>query len=215
MLRRCRAAAQTQYHINMNCAYIRVSTDKQTVENQRFEIIRFCKQEKIRIDRWVEETVSGAKEPGKRKLGPVLRGLKEGDILIAAELSRLGRSLFMVMGILNECACRGIQVWTVKGGFRLGADIPSKVLAFAFALAAEIERGLAAQRTKEALAMRRAKGVILGRPKGRANKTHKLSGRGEEIQSLLAQCWTVPRIARRMKVHRATIYRLLAKPEIR
>lgn len=146
--------------------YIRVSSDKQTVENQRFEILRFCEQNAISVDGWIEETISGTKSYNKRELGKLLRKIKSEDVIICSELSRLGRSLFMIMEILSHCMQQGSQVWTIKEGYRLGDDIQSKVLAFAFGLSAEIERNLISQRTKEALARRRAEGVVLGRPKG-------------------------------------------------
>ena len=189
----------------MNYGYIRVSTDKQTVENQRFEINRFCEQEKIVIEQWIEETISGTKEPEKRKLGKVLAKLKTGDILICSELSRLGRSMLMIMDILNQCLKREVQVWTIKDNYRLGMDISSKVLAFAFGLSAEIERNLISLRTKEALARRRAEGVILGRPKGRKSSRVKLTGHEEEIARLLKRGYSKSRIARRLKVHRITL----------
>lgn len=189
----------------MNYGYIRVSTDKQTVENQRFEINRFCEREHIIIDHWIEETTSGTKDPEKRKLGPVLLKLRKNDILICAELSRLGRSLLMIMEILNQCLKREVQVWTIKDNYRLGTDISSKVLAFAFALTAEIERNLVSQRTKEALARKRIEGVILGRPKGRKSSRVKLTGKEEDILRLLQKGWSKSRIARRMKVHRITL----------
>ena len=128
--------------------YIRVSTDKQTVENQRFEINNFCERNNIQIDQWFEETISGTKEPEKRALGKLLRKLKKDDILICSELSRLGRSLFMIMDVLSACMKKEIRLWTIKDNYRLGNDISSKVLAFAFGLSAEIERNLISQRTK-------------------------------------------------------------------
>ena len=189
----------------MNYGYIRVSTDKQTVENQRYEINRFCERENIVIDHWIEETTSGSKEPEKRKLGPVLSKLKKNDILVCAELSRLGRSLLMIMDILNQCLKREVQVWTIKDNYRLGSDITSKVLAFAFGLAAELERDLISKRTKEALARKRAEGVILGRPKGRKSSRQKLTGHEDDILHLLKRGHSKTRIARRLKVHRITL----------
>lgn len=191
----------------MNYGYIRVSTDRQTVENQRFEILRFCKSEGIDIDCWIEETISGTKEPEKRKLGKFLKKMRKDDILICAELSRLGRSLLMIMAILNECLKREAQVWTIKDNYRLGSDISSKVLAFAFGLSAEIERNLISQRTKEALARKRAEGVILGHPKGVKNSHTKLSGHEEAICIMRRSGLSYPAIAKCFHVHPVTINR--------
>lgn len=146
--------------------YIRVSSDKQTVENQRFEINNFCQREGLHIDGWIEETISGTKAYSKRALGGLLKRVAKGDLIICAELSRLGRSLFMVMEILNICMRRECRVWTIKDNYRLGDDIQSKVLAFAFALSAEIERNLIAQRTREALARKRGRGRGARPPEG-------------------------------------------------
>ena len=167
--------------------YVRVSSDKQTLENQRFEIERFTCVEGLKVDEWVEETISGTKALDKRKLGPLLDRVGEGDLIVCSELSRLGRSLFMIMDVLGECMNRGCRVWTIKDGYRLGDDIQSKVLAFAFGLSAEIERNLISQRTKEALARRRAEGVRLGRPVGSLSATVKLSGYEADIHAMLEQ----------------------------
>ena len=114
--------------------YIRVSSDKQTVENQRFEINNFCQREQLHIDGWIEETISGTKNYDKRELGRLLKKVQKDDLIICAELSRLGRSLFMIMEILSLCMKKECRVWTIKDNYRLGDDIQSKVLAFAFGL---------------------------------------------------------------------------------
>ena len=139
--------------------YIRVSSDKQTVENQRFEINNFCGRNRLAVDGWIEETISGTKSYNKRELGKLLKRVKKDDLIICAELSRLGRNLFMIMEILNICMTKECRVWTIKDNYRLGDDIQSKVLAFAFGLSAEIERNLISQRTKEALARKLTKGT--------------------------------------------------------
>lgn len=185
--------------------YIRVSTDKQTVENQRYEINRFCINEEMIVDKWIKETISGTKAIEERQLGKLLKIMKAGDVLVCTELSRLGRNLLMIMGVLNECMNRDIQVWTIKDNYRLGNDINSKVLAFAFGLSAEIERNLISQRTKEALARKRAEGVILGRPKGSKSKKVKLSGREKQIQELLDKNISYSAIGRILGVHRLTV----------
>ena len=193
----------------MNYGYIRVSSDKQTVENQRFEIMQFADNHGFKIGGWIEETISGTKNYTKRELGKLLKKVNKDDLIICAELSRLGRSLFMIMEILNICMIKECRVWTIKEGYRLGDDIQSKVLAFAFALSAEIERNLISQRTKEALARKRSEGIILGRPKGRKSSKVKLSGKEIVIDELLSQGVTVSEIARIFKVHRNTVSKFI------
>ncbi len=193
----------------MTYAYIRVSTDKQTVENQRFEIESFAKRENLTIDTWIEETISGRKDFSERLLGKHLLKFSAGDLLICTELSRVGRSLFMILEFLNLCMKRETRVWTIKDNYRLGDDISSKVLAFAFGLSAEIERNLISQRTKEALARKKAEGAVLGRPKGRRNTSVKLSGQEDRISRLLRQGLSQSKIAKRLHVHRTTLAKFL------
>lgn len=191
--------------------YIRVSSDKQTVENQRFEINRFCERNNFKIDGWIEETISGTKAYNKRELGKLLNRIEKDDLIICAELSRLGRNLFMIMEILNICMTKECRVWTIKDNYRLGDDIQSKVLAFAFGLSAEIERNLISQRTKEALARKKAEGITLGRPKGRksAPEKYKLHGKATLIHELLKAKVSKRKIAKLCKVDRNTLDRYI------
>jgi DNA invertase Pin-like site-specific DNA recombinase len=185
--------------------YIRISTDKQTVDNQRFEIERFCSKIGIKIEQWIEETISGTKSPEKRLLGSLLAEVKKDDLIVCSELSRLGRSLFMIMSILNQLMLNGVRVWTIKDNYRLGDNIQSKVLAFAFGISAEIERDLISQRTKEALARKRSEGVVLGRPTGKKSAKVKLSGHEKEIRALLKKHTSKSAVARIFGVHRMTV----------
>ncbi|MCM1035380.1 MAG: master DNA invertase Mpi family serine-type recombinase [Paludibacter sp.] len=195
----------------MTYGYIRVSSDKQTVENQRFEINKFCEQEHLHIDGWIEETISGTKAYNKRQLGRLLQQIQKNDLIICAELSRLGRNLFMIMDILNLCMNKECRVWTIKDNYRLGDDIQSKVLAFAFGLSAEIERNLISQRTKEALARKKTEGIILGRPKGRKNAPdrYKLSGKEQQIRLLLNNDTSLRTIANICQVSPGTVTRYI------
>lgn len=193
----------------MNYGYIRVSSDKQTVENQRFEIEKFCAREGFSIDGWIEETVSGTRDYEKRELGTLLEKVGDGDLIICSEISRLGRSLFMIMDILNHCLTKKCKVWTIKDGYRLGDDIQSKVLAFAFGLSAEIERNLISQRTKEALARKKAEGVTLGRPRGRKSSRVKLTGEEARIKAMLMDGASYIEIAALYHVHRNTVSRFV------
>ena len=194
--------------------YIRVSTDKQTVENQRFEINNFCEHQNIVIGGWIEETISGIKKVDKRKLGKLLKKAKSGDTIICSELSRLGRNLLMIMNILNYCMENEIKVWTIKDNYRLGDDIQSKVLAFAFGLSAEIERNLISQRTKEALARKKAEGIHIGRPKGVLSKTVKLTGKKEIIKNYLEKGMSQVQLSKKLRVARGTLARFIKREKI-
>ncbi len=193
--------------------YIRVSCDKQTVENQRFEINNFCQRQKIQIDGWIEETISGTKAYNKRELGKLLSKVHKDDLIICAELSRLGRNLFMIMEILNICMSKECKVWTIKDNYRLGDDIQSKVLAFAFGLSAEIERNLISQRTKEALARKKSEGVTLGRPNGKCNapEKYKLYNKKALIEKLLKAKVPKRQIAKICGADRNTLTRFIKK----
>lgn len=189
--------------------YIRVSSDKQTVENQRFEINEFCKRNDLSIDCWIEETISGTKNYDKRQLGKLLKRVKSNDLIICSELSRLGRSLFMIMDILNVCMSKNCKVWSIKDNYRLGDDIQSKVLAFAFGLVAEIERNLISQRTKEALSRRRAEGAKLGRHWNEkpTRTAYKLYGHDDEIAVMIAKGVSFKDMACRLDVSPETVRR--------
>lgn len=197
----------------MTYAYIRVSTEKQTIENQRFEINNYCENRNITLDSYVEEIMSGTIAIHQRKLGVLLQKLQKGDILIISELSRLGRSLLQVMGILNTCIQKEIIIYSIKENFELSDNINSKVLAFAFSLSAEIERQLISQRTKEGLARRKAEGIILGRPKGRQSRIecHPCYEAREKILQWNAKGYSHSYIAKRLGIHRDTLRRWLIK----
>lgn len=189
----------------MNYGYIRVSTDKQSTENQKFEISNFSKSKNILVDEWIEETISSMKKIEDRAFGMLLKKLEKDDVLIVSELSRMGRNLMQIMKILHDCMENDIKVYTVKENYVLGNNINSKVLAFAFGLSAEIERNLISQRTKEALARKKAEGVILGRPKGSKSSVLKLTGKEDEIQRLLDKNISYSAIGRILGVHRLTV----------
>ena len=185
--------------------YIRVSSNKQTCEHQHYEIQQFTEHNNITVNRWVEETISACKPLQKRQLNQLLNELQDGDILIAAEISRLGRSLLEVMRILETCLNKNCQVWTIKEHYRLGNDIQSKVMAFAFGLSAEIERNLISQRTKASLDSIKATGKRLGRPFSAQSKKLKLSRNTKRIKKLLDMGLTKYRIAKIMAVKPSTV----------
>jgi DNA invertase Pin-like site-specific DNA recombinase len=162
-------------------------------------------EKKLTINKWVEETVSTKKKVNDRKLGDLLQQLQADDILIVSEISRLGRNLMEIMGILHKCMENNIKVFTTKERYELGNNVSSKILAFAFSLYAEVERNLISQRTKEALQRKKGEGKPLGRPKGSLSKVTKLSGKKDVILDLLAKKVPIATIGRILGVHRLTV----------
>lgn len=191
--------------------YIRVSTGKQTLENQKLEIRRYCKFHRLRNIVFVQETVSGTKRPEKRKLGNLIEKAQEGDIIVIAEISRLGRSLMMILNVLQSFLEKGVQVRAIKEGYELGDNIQSKVLAFAFGLSAEIERSLISERTKAGLARAVKEGKKLGRPKGRKPGRYKLTGKGGIIRRARLDGKSKSEIARSLGVTWVTLDRYMKR----
>lgn len=196
--------------------YLRVSSDEQDVNSQKQGVEAFAKEKGLVIDKFItDEGVSGGKDPDKRNLGPLLKIVKKGDIIISSEISRLGRDLFMVMDILHFCMERGCIIYTVKDRFTLGDDIQSKVLAFAFGLSAEIERQMIRQRTKEGLRLRMKMGILVGRPLGTIADPKVDDATKARI--LEQYNWGVPlrRLAQNFNVDRNTIDRWLTRWKVK
>ncbi len=194
--------------------YLRVSSDEQDVNSQKQGVVKFAEAHDWKIDEYItDEGVSGGKDPDKRNLGPLLKKLQKDDIVIASEISRLGRDLYMVMDILHFCMKTGCKIYTVKDNFSLDDNIQSKVLAFAFGLAAEIERQMIRQRTREGLRLRMKLGVLLGRPIGKetSEDSMKLAPHKDDIIKALEWGASIRAIAKRLGVDRNTVTRALMR----
>jgi len=190
-------------------AYIRVSTDKQETENQKFEILKYANERKLGNVEFVEETVSGRKSWKDRKIGALISELCRGDILIVTELSRLGRSMLEIMELLSILLRIGVELHVVKSNQILKDDLQSKVFAVAFSIAAEIERELISQRTREALQRRKAEGKPLGRPKG--SYSSKLDRYQEQIEELLSKGVSISSIAKIIGVPYSTLHSYVSR----
>ena len=188
----------------MIVGYLRVSTGKQHPANQKDEIERFAEKRNITVDRWVIEIASGSKSEKERKLGRLLKAMHSGDMLIVTEISRLSRTLTEIMGIMGRCLEKGIMLYTTKEGYTFDNTINSKVLCFAFGLVAEIERNLISMRTKEALALRKAEGKILGRRKGSFTKMKILRENKEQIVRMLREGCSIIHVCRIFNTSRET-----------
>jgi putative DNA-invertase from lambdoid prophage Rac len=194
-------------------SYIRVSTDKQDYENQKHGVLDFGNKRGLGKIEFIEETASGKTKIDKRELGKLIDRLQPGDVLIVSELSRLGRSMLEVMGLLQKLLEKEVSVYALKGDYELKDNISSKVLAFALSIAAEIERELISARTKEALSRKKSEGMTLGRPVGSLGKS-KLDGQEEEIKMLLSHGVAKAAIARMMKVSRPALLDFIASRNI-
>lgn len=194
-------------------AYLRVSTSDQDLEKNKADILHFANDKKLGHVEWVEETASGRVAWRKRALGQLLDELETGDNLVVSELSRLGRSMLQCMEILSIATDKGINIFAVKGNWQLDDSLQSKILAMAFTMAAEIERDLISQRTKEALAARKRSGKPVGRPKGSGKS--KLDKHRDEIERLLAEGSTQKYIAHRFGTTETNLSRWLKKHGLR
>ena len=192
--------------------YLRVSSDEQDVNNQKSGVVEFAKIKNWDVTDWItDDGISGTKEPEKRQLGVLMKKCNKGDIIICSELSRLGRKMLMVMSILEYCMKNGIMIYTVKDNYVLGDNIQSTVLAFAFSLAAQIERDMISMRTLEALKVRKQEGVLLGAPRN----IQKISKVSEDMMikmvKMAEEGVSISSIARKINLHRITVGYYLAK----
>ena len=199
----------------MNYAYIRVSTEKQSVKNQKEEIRQYAKFHKLKKIIFVSETISGTKSPESRKLGDLLKLVKEKDLIIVTELSRLGRSLTMIFSVMSELKKHGVRVIAIKNGYDSTLNkYAAETLEFAFGLSAEIERDLISERTKMGLSIIKKEGKHLGRPYGSKNKRNKLTGKGAYIKRELVSGVSISQIARNCNVSRSTLIRYMKKHKL-
>lgn len=198
----------SNWRLKVIYCYLRVSTDMQDVESQKIGIVEFCKNkgfEEDQIEWFMDEGVSGAKDPSKRNLGKLLKKAGAGDIIVASEISRIGRKLVMILDFIKECTDRDIKIYTVKDRYVLEDTIQSKVLVTVMGLAAEIERDLLRQRTKEGLRRAVLAGKKLGRPFGCKNVRNVLTGREDKVHALLSDGLSKSKIAKKLRVSRQTI----------
>jgi DNA invertase Pin-like site-specific DNA recombinase len=202
-------ADQTSPTTRKTIAYLRVSTLDQDIEKNKADILHFANHHDLGKVHFVEEIASGRTPWQARRIAQVLEELQTGHVLIVAELSRLGRSMLECMEILALATRKGIRVYSVKGNWQLDQSLQSKIIALAFSMAAEIERDLISQRTKEALRFKKAQGLPLGRPRGPGKS--KLDTFRPEIESLLANGSTQKFIAQRYHTTEANLHHWLKK----
>jgi len=199
----------------MTYGYIRVSTDMQDVENQKIGINRKASELNTAIDEWIsDDGVSGTKEYDKRELGHLMEKLKDGDIIIVSEISRLARSVFMLFRIVEHCTqIKNCTIYSVKESQVLKKnDVVSAIILSAYGTAAQIEREMIVKRTKEGLERRRQMGVVFGRPVGTKNRPKEVSLEKEAaIEELALKGVSFSAIAKIANVNRQTVYNIMER----
>ena len=196
-------------------AYLRVSTNRQDVDNQRHGILEYANQKSLGHLEFIEDSVSGQKRWRDRELGKLLtKTAQSGDTIVFAEISRMARSTLQVLEILECCMQRGVSVHIAKQRMVLDDSMPSRITATVLGLAAEIERELISMRTTEALAKRKAAGKTLGRPKGKQSAKLKLDAREQEIKMYLAKGISKRSIAKLVDCAPSTLYYWLKRNQL-
>ena len=194
-------------------AYLRVSTDTQDVENQKLGVLEYCARQGMGSPRLMEDTVSGQKSWKERKIGRLIEQAQPGDILVAAEVSRLARSTLQVLELLQRAAEKELSVHIAKNQLVMDGSMPATITATILGLAAQIEREFISVRTKEALAQRKAKGLPLGRPKGPA-QYRKLDPHREEIVGYLRKGVSKRSVAKIVGCSPSTLYDWIKRHKI-
>ena len=192
--------------------YCRCSMEKkQTCSNQHFAITEYAKSNKIKVDRWIEENISRRKPLNKRELGKLMQTAVAGDTIIITEISRLARNLYELAGILQDAINKDVKIISIKENYNFKNDLQSKIMAYTFGLAAEIERDHISTRIRMALNKLKEQNVKLGRPLGSKTKELKLSKSRQKIKKLLDNGISQAKIAKIMGVHPTTMCRFLKK----
>lgn len=193
-------------------AYYRVSTDEQDFENQKSGVVRYCEYKGLKINKEiVEEGVSGKIDYKKRKLGKLVKELKDGDLLIVSELSRLSRSMTDTFEMVKVLKNKGVNIYCVKENMEINDSALGLMIMSVFAFSAQIERERISQRTKEALARKKAEGVHIGRKPGSQNKLNKLDKDDYLIGACVLQGMSVYQMARKFNVGWGTMRKYVRK----
>ena len=196
-----------------NFAYLRVSTDSQDVKNQKFGVLDYSHTQNITPLKFIEDTMSGTTPWRERSIGNLLENGKTGDIIIVAEVSRLGRTILQVLEILEVAAQKGISVHIAKNRMIMDGSMQSTITATILGLVAQLEREFISSRTKEALQKRKMDGIVLGRPKGQSDLL-KLDAFRDEITGYLKKGINKRAIAKLIECSPSTLYQWLKRRHI-
>jgi DNA invertase Pin-like site-specific DNA recombinase len=195
--------------------YIRVSMDKQDVNNQKLAIMDYARKNNFKINDFVDVKISSRRSTKARRLDELINILENGDRLIVSELSRIGRSLGQIIQFVDTLIKKNVKFIALKQGIFIDGKqtIQTKVTVGLFGLFAEIERDLISERTKQGIIAARMKGKLIGRPKGSVGKS-KLDGKEEEIQNLIDKEVSITAISKILDVSRGCLYKFIKKKKI-
>lgn len=192
-------------------AYLRVSTSKQDVQNQKFGILEYCNERNLKVNAFIEDVVSGKKDWRKREVGSIIERAKEGDTLIFAEISRISRKMLQCLEVLRACAEKKVNVHIAKQRMVVDNSMNSKIIVWAFSMMAEIERELISARTIEGLAKAKSEGKQLGRPKGVTSVNAQMASHHIEVQDLLKKGVNPTAIAKMLGLDPRTVRSYIKK----
>ena len=165
--------------------YIRVSTEEQDLDKQEHLLLKYAQQHEMQISDFVQIEVSSRRGSQERCIDELLAKLHDGDVLLVAELSRLGRNMFEVINLINQLSDNGVKIIFVRQPELSTAGPHSKLLLAIYSYFAEVEREFISVRTQQGLAAARAKGKQLGRPKGSRDKERVMDAHREQIKEYL------------------------------
>ncbi|MFS1444595.1 recombinase family protein [Vibrio sp. 10N.286.46.E10] len=197
-----------------NFAYLRVSTDEQDTNNQKHGLLEYSNERGLAELEFIVDSVTGKKPWRERKLGTAIEEMKAGDNLVFAEVSRMARSTLQVLEILSVCAEKEINVYIAKQRMVLDGSMQAKITATVLGLAAEIEREFISQRTKEALAARKAAGMKLGRP-NKPQERYKLDEHRKDIEKYLDKGLSLSAISKLVDSPRSTLSDYIRRRDLR
>jgi DNA invertase Pin-like site-specific DNA recombinase len=196
-----------------NFAYLRVSTDNQDVKNQKFGVLDYCNTHNITPIKFIEDAISGTTSWRERAIGKLLANGVTGDVIVVAEVSRLGRSILQVLEILEVAAQKGISVHIAKNRMIMDGSMQFTITATILGLVAQIEREFISTRAREALQKRKMDGIVLGRPKGQAESL-KLDAFRDEITGYLRKGINKRAISKLIECSPSTLYQWLKRRQI-
>ena len=181
--------------------YIRVSTEQQDLDKQRHLLLEYAHQQQLQINEFIEVEISSRKTQRERRITEIIERLQSGDMLVVAELSRLGRNMLETLNLINTLYEKGVQIVFVRQPELSTTASHAQLLLAIYSYFAQTEREFISLRTKQGLAAAKARGQPLGRPKGSRNKSRPLDPYREQIKVYLQSNLSITSISKLINKH--------------